>query len=267
MGPARFHRFPAVVRDDALPSGSIASFWKNVWTLARKALPVVTVLCLATTQAGCWEGTTRSVHATVLAVEGPATSSSNVRGKSVPLTPAGHVGKGEVVETSGSSRAALALLPNLLVQLDRGARLEILRLAIAKDGNETGAAMQARHAGVRLPVGRMFVSQAWGEAIARFSVITPHGELVTSSNALFCVEADEQKTRVTCVSGSVGWRRQAGDAVTRIAPGFVAELAAADSKTAAAESDPRGQEDLEEGLEVEEKLRFLISQNRYALPR
>ena len=224
------------------------------------------VLFLATTQTGCWEGTTPDVLATVLAVEGPA-SSSNGRAKSAALAPGAHVGKGDTVETAGSSRAAIALLPNLLVQLDRNARTEILRLAITKDGNESAASIHARSADIKLIRGRIFVSQSWGEAVARFTVVTPHGELVTSSNALFCVESDEQKTRVTCVSGSVGWRRRAADAVTRVAPGFVGELSASDSRMIAAESDARGQEDLQEGLEVEEKLRFLISQNRYVLPR
>ena len=216
---------------------------------------------------GCWEGTTRGVTATVLAVEGPAIINADARGQSVPLVPGAHTGKGEILEMTGLSRASIALLPNLLVQLDRNARLEILRLAITKDGNETGPAMQARSANVKLMGGRMIVSQEWGAAIARFTVTTPHGELVTSSNTLFWVESHEQETRVTCVSGSVGWRRGEADAITGIAPGFVVELTTSEAKMVAAESDPRGQEDLQEGLEIEEKLRFVISQNRYALPR
>lgn len=218
-------------------------------------------------QSGCWEGTTCDVAAMVLAIEDPATSNSNVRGKSAPIVPGAHLGKGATIEVNGSSRAGIALLPNLLVQLDGNARLEILRLAITKDGNESGAAVLARQADVRMMRGRIFVSQSWGEAVAQFTLITPHGEITTTANSLFCVELEEDKARVTCVSGSLGWRRREGEATTRIAPGFVVELSEVASSKVAAEGDARGQETVQQSLEAEEKLRFLISQNRYALPR
>ena len=192
---------------------------------------------------------------------------ANAREQSVPLLPGAHPGKSDILEMTGSSRAAISLLPNLLVQLDRNARLEIQRLAITKDGNETGGAMRGRYAEVKLLTGRMFASQAWGEAIAKFTVLTAQGELVTTSNALFCVEADGQKTRVTCVSGSVEFRGRDAETSTRIPPGFVGEWSASSSSLVAAESDARGQEDLQEGLEVEERLRALSSQNRLVLPR
>ena len=226
----------------------------------------MTALGLAIMQTGCWEGTTRGVLATVLAVEGAATSRADAR-EPAPLAPSAHLGKGEIVETSGSSRVAMALLPNLLVELGHNARLEIVRLAITKDGNETGAAMQGRYAEVTLVRGQMFVSQVWGEALAGFAVMTSQGELVTTSNALFCVESDDHRMRVTCVSGSVGFRTHAAEAVTSIPPGFVGEWSGSSSSLVAAETDARGQEDLQEGLEVEENLRALSSQNRFVLPR
>lgn len=185
----------------------------------------------------------------------------------MPLVPGARPGKGEILETTGPGRAALALLPNLLIQLDRDARLEIIRLAITKDGNETGPAMQGRYADIRLLRGRMFASQVWGEAMAKFSVITSHGELVTTSNALFCIEVDEHKTRVTCVTGSVGFRAREGEADTQIPPGFVGEWSGVSASLVAAETDARGQEDLQEGLEVEETLRALSGQSRLVLPR
>jgi hypothetical protein len=207
------------------------------------------------------------VQAIVLAVNGPATITAHARRQPVPLVAGARPGQGEIVEATGASRAAVALLPNLLIQLDRDARLEIIRLAITKDGNETGAAMQGRYADVRLVKGRMFASQIWGEAIAKFSVITSHGELVTTSNTLFCLEASEQKTRVTCLSGSVGFRGRDAEADTQVPAGFVGEWSASGATMVAAETDARGQEDLQEGLEVEETLRALSSQNRFGPPR
>lgn len=222
---------------------------------------------VATILSGCWEGTTRGVQATVLAVDGPATINANARGQSVALVPGAHPGKGDTVEITGSSRAALSLLPNLLVQLDGNARLEILRLAITKDGNETAGPMRGRYADVRLATGRMIVSQVWGEAMAIFTVITSQGNLVTTSDALFSIESDDQKTRVTCVSGSVGFRGREGEGVTDIPPGFVGEWSGSGTSLVAAETDARAQDDLQEGLETEEKLRLLSSKNRLVLPR
>jgi hypothetical protein len=222
---------------------------------------------VATILPGCWEGTTRGVQATVLAVEGPALVLVNARGKPGPLVSGAHPGKGDVLEMTGSSRIALALLPNLLIQLDGNARLEIVRLTITKDGNETGGAMRGRSAEVRLARGRMIVSQVWGEAMAIFTIMTSQGELVTTSNALFLIESDDQKTRITCASGSVGFRPRESGEVTDIPPGFVGEWSGSGPSVVAAETDARAQNDLEEGLETEEKLRLLSSKNRLVLPR
>jgi ferric-dicitrate binding protein FerR (iron transport regulator) len=233
----------------------------------RKLWAASTVLGLILSSTGCWEGTTRGVLATVLAVDGSATTVANPRAKAALLAPGTHLAQRQIVETSGASRVAIALLSNLLVQLDHDARMEILRLAITKDGNETGPAMQGRYAEVKLMSGRMFVSQAWGEAIARFTITTPHGDVITASNALFCVESNGQNTRVTCVSGSVALRARDAQAATRIEPGFIWEWSASSSSMIAAEGDARGQEELQEGLEIEQQLRDLIAQNRDALPR
>jgi hypothetical protein len=227
---------------------------------------VIVAATVAAALAGCWEGTTRNVSATVLFVEGPAVISSDIRGQPIPLAPGAHAGADKIIETPGSSRAALSLLPNLLVQLESNGRLEIVRLALTKDGNETGSSMQGRYADVKLINGRMFASHDWGEAIARFRVTTPHGELTTTSNSLFCVESDQQKTRVTCVSGTVEWRLGDSGTTTPIPPGFVGEWSGSTSNLVAAETDARAQETLQEGLDVEQKLRDLIAKDRYALP-
>jgi hypothetical protein len=234
--------------------------------VVRKLLRFAAVGVLTATQPGCWEGTTRTVQATILASEGLVTT-SNIGGTSAPLTPGAHPGMGEILETTGASRVAIALLPNLLVQLEPGTRLEIVRLAITKDGNETGAAMQGRYAEAKLLKGRMFVSQVWGEALAKFIVKTSQGELVTTSNALFDVEDDADKTRATCVSGSVGFQPRATQSVMRIPPGFVGQWSGTNSILVAAETDERAQESLIQGLEIEQKLRQLTSEKRFALPR
>lgn len=236
------------------PSGSALGKTRSFRT---QSLRLVLIVLFAAAQASCWEGVTREVAATVLSVDGVATVGATGGGEFLPLLPGAHPGKGAIIETAASSRAVIALLPNVLIQLDPGARIEIIRLGIAKDGNETGSAMRGRYAEVKLLSGRVFVSHDWGEAIAQFTVSTPQGTLTTSSNALFCLHSEAERTRVTSVSGTVGFRPSADAAATAIPPGHLGEWSAAASTVVAAETDARGQADLEQALEVEEKLRAL----------
>ena len=168
---------------------------------------------------------------------------------------------------AGTSRAGISLLPNLLVLLDRGARMEIVRLALTKDGNETGNDMRARFAEIKMTSGRIFVSHSWGEALARFGLTTAEGEVTTPSNALFVVQADNQKTRVTCASGWVEFRPLAAANATRILPGSVGEWSSGKSSMTNADTDPVAQEELEQAAEVEQMLRGLAASKRNTLPR
>jgi len=227
-------------------------------SLRIQSFRFVLILLFGAAEASCWEGVTRDVVATVLSVDGTATVSANGGLQFVTLLPDAHPGKGAIIETAASSRAALALLPNILIQLDQGTRIEIIRLALAKDGNETGSAMRGRYAEVKLFSGQIFVSHDWGEANAQFTVATPQGNLVTRSNALFCVQSDGNLTRVTCAAGGVEFLPPgAGSVATRISAGHLGEWSQAASTVVAAERDARGQADLEQALEVEEKLRAL----------
>lgn len=144
--------------------------------------------------------------------------------------------------------------------------MEIIRLAITKDGNETGDDMRARSAEIKLTKGRILISHSWGQARARLSLRTPDGEVTTPSNALFIVQREQQKTRVTCASGWVEFR-PGGAAATRIPPGSVGEWPSATSNVNNAEADPAAQEDLGRAIEAEQILRKLAAQKRNALPR
>jgi ferric-dicitrate binding protein FerR (iron transport regulator) len=159
------------------------------------------------------------------------------------------------------------LLPNSLVHLDRDTSVEIVRISLTKDGNETGSDMRGRFAEIKLIKGRIFVSHVWGEAPARFSVMTSNGEVVTPSNALFIVQFEQEKTRVTCVSGWVGFQPSGAATATRVPPGSVGEWPSAGANITGAEVDPRGQEDLQQAIEIEQKLRELMARKRNVLPR
>lgn len=189
------------------------------------------------------------------------------RGKLAPLTADFHPGRGDVLETPGTSRAGLSLLPNLLVLLDRGARMEIIRLALVKDGNETGLDMRGRFAEVKLSQGRILVSHVWGEAQARFSLTTSEGEVTTPSNALFVIQSGQHKTRVTCVSGWVEFLPSGATHGIRVPPGSLGEWPRTTSNISQAEADPVAQEDLQQAIEAEQMLRGLAAPKRNIPPR
>jgi hypothetical protein len=200
----------------------------------------------------------------VLAVDGPAVVITDSR-ESSPRA-GDHAGPGSTIETRGSSRLALSLLPNCLVQVSSRTTVEIGRLALTKDGNETAGAIRERRAELKLKTGRVIVSHQWGQARAQMRISTPHGDAVTPSNALFCVEADAEKTRVTCATGWIEFQPRTGSAV-QIPPGSSGEWTSSESRIVAAETDPHSQENLQDALEAEEQLRAQMAQRSNLLPR
>ncbi len=220
---------------------------------------------VAAVQSSCWEGTTRDVQAVFLSLDGPVNLRS--RGQLIPIRLDSRPGRGDIIETPDGSQASLSLLPNVLVQVDPSTSLEIVRLSLVKDGNETGNSLRGRFADIKLRNGRIFVSHNWGEATARFSAITSEGMVVTPSNALFVVQSEPRKTRVTCASGWVEFLPAGAATAIRIPPGFVGEWPSPGPNISAAEADPRSQEELQRAIEIEERLRNLMAQRRNILPR
>jgi hypothetical protein len=216
-------------------------------------------------ECGCWEGVTRETLSTVLAVDGPVVLVSDHR-ESSPRA-GDHAGRGSTVETKESSRVALALLPNCLVEVGPRTVVEIGRLGLTKDGDETGAgAMRERHSELKLKTGRVTVSHVWGQARALVRISTPQGEAVTPSNALFRVEAERDKTRVTCASGWIEFQPESGPAV-QIAPGTAGEWTSSGSRIVSAETDPQAQETLQDALSTEGALRAQMAQVSNLIPR
>jgi hypothetical protein len=231
------------------------------------AFRLLAILLVATVQSGCWEGTTRETLATVLFIDGPAQISSDGGRTFSQLRPTETPGKGEILRTDSTSRVSLALLPNCLVHLDRDTAVEIVRINLVKDGNETGGDMRGRFARLRLINGRIFISHVWGEAPARLGIATADGEVSTPSNAAFWVEFAGAKTRVTCVSGWIEFQPSGAPGSTRIRPGSVGQWPSADGSMSAADADSRGQDDVQQAIELEQRMRSLMSQKRNLLPR
>lgn len=230
-------------------------------------LRLIALLALTAGQCGCWEGTNREALATVLSIEGPVEISSDGGRTIAKLRPDQNPGKNETLHTPSAARLSLAVLPNCLVQAEPETTIEIGRIALTKDGNETGNNMRGRFADLKLASGRLTISHAWGEAVARFTVNTAHGELIVTSNALFRVEADANRTRVTCAGGSLGFRPKQATSTTRVSSGFTAESDGGPVNLAPAEIDAVAQESVVEALQVEQKLRELAARARNLLPR
>ena len=227
---------------------------------------LVAVLFIAVAECGCWEGATRETLATVLSVDGSAEVSSD-EGRTFSPLALNTIGKVAILRTASESKLSLTLLPNSLVHLDRDTSLQIVRIALVKDGNETGTDMLARFADVKLIGGRLFVSHAWGGARARLTIGTANGEVSTPSNAAFWVESAEGKTRVTCVSGWVEFQPSGASTSTRISPGSIGRWPSAGENITTADADVRGQDDLQQAIELEQRMRALLRQKRNVLPR
>lgn len=228
---------------------------------------VVAIAFVAAAVSGCWEGTTRETLASILSLDGSAEISSDDGRTFSPLRLSDTPGKGAIVRTARNARLSLALLPNCLVRLDPDSSVEIGRLALTKDGNETGADMLGRSADIKLSSGRILVSHSWGEALAHFGLATAGGEVTTPSNALFIVRSDGRETRVTCASGWVEFRPTSAAAATRIPPGSVGRWPSSGPNVSKAEDDPVAQEDLHQAIEAEQTLRTLAARKRNILPR
>ena len=228
---------------------------------------VVAVIVIALADSGCWEGTSREVSATVLSLEGPASISVDGGRTFSELRLTQNLASHAVLRTSAGSNLSLALLPNCLVHLEPNSSLEIVRLALRKDGNETGDDMQERLAEAKLIDGRVLISHVWGETRARLAVSTGNGEVSTPSNAVFWIELANGTTRVTCATGWVEFRPIGADKATRVPPGSIGQWPSVNGNITAADADPRGQDAVQQAPGLDQKLRDLAAQKRNVLPR
>lgn len=230
-------------------------------------LLVATLVFTGTMGGGCSRGTTRETLASVLSLDGTAEISADGGRAFSPLRLSDTLGQGAIVRTAPGSRLSLALLPNCLVQLDSNTSAEIGRLALTKDGNETGSDVRARFAEIKLNNGRIFASHVWGGALAHFSVATAGGNASTPSNATFWVEFTSGKTRVTCATGGIEFRPSDAPESIRVPPGSTGQWPSANGNITGADADSHGQDDLQKAIELEQELRSLVMQKRNALPR
>ena len=220
------------------------------------------------TGSGCEHSPQRTVRAIVLAVDGSVSVQSDANSREVPFTANTSLGVGAILRTEKASRASIALLPNALVELGEATKLEILSLTMMKDGNETADAMRDRFGHIKLWRGNIFLShERSGTARAEFRITTSQGAAMTGSNALFKLDAGNHHARLTSVSGQILFQSRQSHKAEQIPAGNVGEWNSGVATLVPAATDRLGQEDLEQALEVEKKLRGLVRQIRQVLPQ
>src|SRR5438128_5111691 len=97
---------------------------------------VVLALGSALSLGGCWEGTTRSISATVLSARGEIVVLENGSTNFRQLDSRANLSAGTTLRTSANAQLNLVLVTGALAQISAGSDLKIEPLALTKDGNE-----------------------------------------------------------------------------------------------------------------------------------
>lgn len=187
------------------------------------------------TFSSCRPSSEREVAGRVLALAGTAQETS--AGKTTALTNGSFLCSGETVLGMEASRIDLGLLPGILVQLQGQTEIEIIRLLLARDGDETIHPMTVRAASVRLVRGSLVASVGQAQTDSSLSIETPAGTVTADPDAVFKLDVTGRKARVLCVRGEVTFQPPAAGGV-KIAAGYFADLPSPDPAPRAAASAP-----------------------------
>jgi hypothetical protein len=225
------------------------------------------VIAVSLLLAGCTGNTTHEVCAIVLAAEGSVTADDQrivaphrTNGGS-PLCP------GTIIRTSANSSAKIACLSNTLIHLFENSTVEIDRLTLRKDGNETDDEMEARSAHCRLAMGTMTIAYQGAEGVSEFIAVTPHGTVTAKFSSVIRLEVDNQVTRITCASGMVSFEPSNGHPPVLVEAGFVAESTASETTMVPATTTAKAQQAISNALDVERQLAALAISRRETLPK
>jgi hypothetical protein len=222
---------------------------------------VVLAVASALAQAGCWEGISRSVSATVLSNRGKVVCLSKESTNFRPVSPEVKLGAGSILRTSSSAQIDLVLVPGALAQVSADSELKIEELKLRKDGNETADAIRDRVARVELRHGGMVILF---EGVARFTIETRGATIRVLPSCLLRLDVDESEVRATCVRGKVYATPKNGP-IVGIDAGYFREWPSERGAVSAAE-DRRSQMDTTATLETARELQELAAAQRDRLP-
>jgi hypothetical protein len=214
---------------------------------------------------GCIGGTSHDVCGLVLAVNGSVTiAEAHAPARRVDSGSA--FCPGSILRTSVTSSAQIACPESTRIQLSEETELELDRLTLRKDGNETGDEVEARQIHCRLPTGLIYLShqRPWGSA--ELTIVTPHGTLTANSDCLIRVRVNNKTVRITSAGGTSTFQPADGQPAREVTAGFVCEWPSSEPAPVAAANDAAGQQEIAALFSAEERFNALTLARRSAPP-
>jgi hypothetical protein len=209
----------------------------------------------------CWEGTTRSLCATILSGHGEVKYFEQTSTNSRPVDSKTKLCAGSILKTASDGEVDLMLIPGALARIPADSELKIVELKLTKDGNETGESIRERRARVELRRGGMIVLF---EGFAQFNIETANVAINVLPSCLFRLDVDQSRTRLTCVHGKVFATENSGQRVA-VEAGFFCEWPAERSAISVSE-DRQAQRDVTTTLQIGRELSDLGAAARDRLP-
>jgi hypothetical protein len=214
---------------------------------------------------GCIGGTSHDVCGIVLAANGSVTIAEE-HAPARAVDPGSTFCAGTILRTSVTSSAQIACVASTRIQLSAETELELNRLTLRKDGNETGDEVDARQIRCRLPTGLVYVShqRPWGSA--ELTIVTPHGTFTANSDCLVRMQVNSQAVRITSARGTSGFQPGDGQPAVEVKAGFICEWPSSQPEPVVAANDAAGQQEIAELFAAEERLNALATARRSAPP-
>ncbi len=175
--------------------------------------------------ASCGPQVKRTISSRVLAIDGEARCS--VGGQTALLAGDSFLPPGAKINSGKNARVDLMVLPGVLIELAGDTEIEIVRLRLERDGNESIHPMIAREAEIRLLRGSITASVGQAETDSQFLVHTSFGTIDTGPAMSCRVRLQLESARVLCVRGEVVVSPAGTKARTAIPSGQFADLSAA----------------------------------------
>lgn len=230
--------------------------------LLNRVLALLALMMLTS----CRPWFTRQVSGEILAVEGRP--EGILQGKTIRLTERTVISPGMTIRVPPESRIDLLLLPGILIELRPDTEVEIERLRLSRDGDESIRPMIAREATIRLLRGALFATVGRAPTRSGLRIETLVGTVIAGSGRAFMTAAEGQKLRIVSARGIVAFAPLEGAPLIKINPGYFAVLPGPSAAPQpAAESGAQAQKEVAETIKTERQLQQLERENQASFRR
>jgi hypothetical protein len=209
---------------------------------------------------------TRQVSGEILALEG--TPMGTWGGKRFHLAEQTAIFPGMTIAVPPASRVDLLLLPGILMELQPDTKIEIQRLRLSRDGDESIRPMIAREATIRLLHGALFATVGRAPTRSGLTIETQLGSVKAGSGRTFKIVSKDSKLRIVSARGRVAFASQGEISAIKINPGYFVVLDGANGiPQAAAKSGAQAQKEVAESIKAEKQLLQLERENQTSFRR